>query len=208
MTNCYNPVPTRAWSRVQGICSFSAENVFSEDNQTYKGNILQYKANSATYTKKEKYARLAKGFSNQRNKFFATQSQTVSNPNIYGLLRTGYTTYTYNNETVGAPNNIAGPFATQSTNPFNCSSTDLLDGGSLIVGKYVNPCTNEIIREIPNSEIICAPASASNIPGNEVLCWNKKYKSYYPRNKRTYNNSANKFPTGYKGFVSAIHLTS
>ena len=72
----YNPTPPRVWTRVQGRCtddtSFSANVYVPLTNQTvpqgeatiqdkilYKGNILQYKKNSSSLTKKQKYAQIS-----------------------------------------------------------------------------------------------------------------------------------------------------
>ena len=73
----YNPNPTRVWSRVQNQCTYiqpgsnysqiyvplSGQTVSQaqanyEEKLYYKGNILQYKANSATLTKKQRYSQL------------------------------------------------------------------------------------------------------------------------------------------------------
>lgn len=210
----YNPIPPRVWSRVQNICTYDNTdvniNAVEQYNMKvlYKGNILQYKQNSAGFTKNQKYARIANGFSNNRNKVFATQTQTYSNPNIYSLLRSGYQTYPFPNNIPGAPNNPSGPFQPNVANPNGCSSNSVQDGGSLIAGIYANPCTNEIIKELFNSETICSPMSASDVPGSGVLCWNRSLQTYYPRYKYTNNNSGTKWPQGYKGFVSAVRGTS
>lgn len=206
----YNPVPTRVWSRVQGTCTYvdpSSELQLNESDikQFYKGNILQYKKNSASFTKNERYARIARGYSNNRNKVFATQTQTYTNPNTLVLLRAGFRTYPYPNNIPGAPNNISGPFQTNVPNPNGCPSTSVQDGGTLVAGNYVNPCTNEIVKQIPNSAVICTPMSASNVPGNGYLCWNTQIQPYFPRFRYTNNNSGTKWPQGYKGFVSAVN---
>ena len=76
----YLPDPTRVWSRVQNACTYNTNNnnynniynALSGEQTTFqqstyekqlfnKGNILQYKANSAGLTKQQKYAQLAKG---------------------------------------------------------------------------------------------------------------------------------------------------
>jgi hypothetical protein len=73
----YNPVPTRVWSRTQGICSFidpvvtyrsaftnepiSKQQYDLEMQQLYKGNVLQYRKNSMTFTKTQRYSQIAKG---------------------------------------------------------------------------------------------------------------------------------------------------
>lgn len=213
----YNPQPTRVWSRVQNSCTY--ENVSNTSNSTNyalsdyqrnmsnKGNVLQYKGNSARFTRSQLYAQLAKGTGPNRTKSFATQSQTYSNPNTTGLLRVNYTTYEYPNQIVGAPNNISGPFAYNVSNPNGCSGTSVMVGGNLICGSYANPCTNEITQSTLTSLLVCNPASASNVPGPEYLCWERGMQTWFPRNNLTMNNSGNKWPQNYKGFVSALNLT-
>jgi len=220
----YNPIPPRAWSRVQNQCTYilpdSSYNTayIPLTNQTvtlaqanyenklfYKGNVLQYKGNSSRFTKNKKYSQLAKGFGPNRTKVFATQSQTYTNPNTTGLLRVNYQTYPYPNEIVGAPNNQSGPFQYNVQSPFDCSSNSIQDGGNLVCGTYANPCSGQIIQTKDTSIIICNPASASDVPGSSVLCWNNNIQTWFPRQRYIMNNSGNKWPQGYKGFVSALY---
>ncbi len=220
----YNPVPPRVWSRVQNPCTFIVPGLPAQytvyvpltgetvtqaradygDKQIYKGNILQYKANSARLTKSQKYAQLAKCTGPNRTKVFATQSETYTNPNTTGLLRSGFQTYTYPNEIVGAPNNVSGPFQYNVSNPNNCSSNTVIDGGILVCGTYANPCSGEIYTKSDTNSTICNPSSASNVPGSSVLCWNKKVQTWFPRQRYFMNNSTDKWPVNYKGFVSAV----
>ena len=219
----YNPIPTRVWSRVQSQCTFtnpgatydqiyipltnqivSQEQADYENKQIYKGNILQYKGNSARLTKAQKYSQLAKMNGPNRTKVFATQSQTYSNPNTTGLLRVGYSTYQFPNQIPGAPNNISGPFAYGIPDPNNCSGNSIQDGGSLVCGTFANPCSGVIIKRDVNPAVTCHPASASNVPGDSLLCWNNKVKTWFPRQRYVMTNSGNKWPEGYKGFVSAL----
>lgn len=225
----YNPVPPRVWSRVQNPCTYTdGSNNFNyspvyipitnqtvslaqanyEEKQFYKGNVLQYKGNSSRLTKKQKYTQLAKGFGPNRTKVFATQTQTYTNPNTSGLLRVNYTTYPYPNQIVGAPNNPSGPFQYNVPNPFDCSSNSIQDGGNLVCGTYANPCTGQIIQTGAVSATICNPASASNVPGPSVLCWNNKIQTWFPRQNLTMSNSLNKWPQGYKGLISAVTLSA
>jgi hypothetical protein len=139
-----------------------------------------------------------------RTKVFATQTQTYSNPNTTGLLRVGYVSYPSSNNIPGAPNNTSGPFAYGIPNPFDCSNNDIIDGGALICGTYANPCTNEIVQTTSTSATICNPASASDVPGSEILCWNNNVQTWFPRQRYIMNNSTDKWPYNYKGFVSAI----
>jgi hypothetical protein len=219
----YNPIPPRVWSRVQSQCTYivpdSSYNLaylpvtgqtVSQAQADYemqlfrKGNILQYKGNSSRLTKKQKYTQLAKCLGPNRTKVFATQSQTYTNPNTTGLLRVNYDSYPYPNQIVGAPNNISGPFQYNVPNPFDCSSNTIQDGGTLVCGTYANPCTGEIIQTGSTSATICNPASASNVPGSAILCWNNNIQTWFPRQRYIMNNSGSKWPVNYKGLVSAV----
>jgi len=221
----YNPIPPRVWSRVQNQCTYivpgsTYEEAFIpltgqivsqaqadyETKQIYKGNILQYKANSARLTKSQKYSQLARCSGPNRTKVFATQSQTYTNPNTTGLLRQNFSTYPYPNQIPGAPNNISGPFAYNIPNPNDCSFNSVQDGGILVCGTYANPCTGEIYKTGSNISTICNPASASNVPGPSLLCWNNKVQTWFPRQRYFMNNSTDKWPQGYKGFVGAYEL--
>jgi hypothetical protein len=220
----YNPIPPRVWSRVQNPCTYitpglpdqynvyipltnktvSSAQAIEEDKQTYKGNILQYKGNSAMLTKSQKYSQLSRCAGPNRKKVFATQSQTYTNPNTTGLLRVGFQTYPYPNEIVGAPNNISGPFEYNVANPNDCSGNAVQDGGVLVCGTFANPCSGEIYIKPNNNSTICNPASASNVPGPRILCWNKKVQPWFPKPRYVMNNSTDKWPNNYKGFVSAV----
>lgn len=222
--NCkYNPVPPRAWSRVQNPCTYlppalpDTYSVFVPSmNQTMtlaeanvwtqqwsKGNVLQYKANSARQTKRQKYSQLAQGFGPNRTKVYATQSDTYSNPNTRHLARVGATTYPYPNIIVGAPNNPSGPFQYNVPNPDQCNSTNVVDGGTLLCGTVANPCSEEIVQPASTNPVICNPSSASDVPGFSVLCWNKRLQPWFPKPRYFMNNSTDKWPTNYKGFKSA-----
>jgi len=223
----YNPIPPRVWSRVQNPCTFivpgsdytqafiplTGQNVSQaeadyETKQIYKGNILQYKGNSARLTKSQKYSQLARCAGPNRTKVFATQSETYTNPNTTGLLRVGFQTYPFPNQIVGAPNNISGPFEYNIPNPNDCSGNSIQDGGTLVCGTYSNPCTGEIIKQGTYSATICNPASASNVPGSSILCWNTKVQTWFPRQRYFMNNSTDKWPINYKGFISAVYPES
>jgi len=217
----YNPNPPRVWSRVHNLCTYTLNSNYEsvyvplnkedvplgvadyQEKVLYKGNILQYKKNSSNLTKKQRYSQISKGYWANRTKSFATQTQTYSNPNTTGLQRVNYNTIPYPNGIVGAPNNISGPFQYNVENPNDCSSNSLQDGGSLICNKYANPCTGEIIKQ--NKIINCYPTTCSDVPGQiQDLCWYEQLQTYYPRQRYIMNNSGNKWPEGYKGFVSAV----
>jgi hypothetical protein len=224
MSYNYNPIPPRVWSRVQAQCTYivpdssynsvyipitnqtvSLAQAISLEKNLYKGNILQYKNNSSRLTKNQKYSQISKGLWCNRTKVFATQSLTYTNPNTTGLLRVNYTTYPYPNQIVGKPNNISGPFQYNVTNPAGCPTTSVQDGGNLVCGTYVNPCTGNIIQTIPQPELICNSSTASDVPGIPVnLCWSPNFQTFFPRNNLTMSNSLNKWPQGYKGLVSAV----
>ena len=219
----YNPIPPRVWSRVENPCVFlvpgstyqeayipltgqvvSQAQADYQEKLIYKGNILQYKGNSARFTKSQKYSQLARMTGPNRTKVFATQSQTYSNPNTTGLLRVGYSTYPFPNQIPGAPNNISGPFAYGIQNPNDCSGNLIQDGGTLVCGTFANQCSGEIIKSGVNPATICYPASASNVPGPSLLCWNNKVQTWFPRQRYFMNNSTNEWPNNYKGFTSAL----
>lgn len=220
----YNPIPPRVWSRVQNPCTYldssgnaniNYQKIFVpltgqtvpqgqanyEMQQFYKGNILQYKGNSARFTKAQKYSQLSRMCGPNRTKVFATQSQTYTNPNTSGLLRVGYSTYYYPNQIVGAPNNISGPFAYNVQNPNDCSGNSVQDGGTLVCGTFANPCTGVIYKTGSTTATICNSSSASDVPGSSTLCWNTNIQTFFPRQRYFMNNSTNKWPEGYKGFT-------
>ena len=214
----YKPVPPRVWTRVQKPCTkfndpqinnivyvpltnkyITKEEALYEDKLFYKGNILQYKNNSAKISKKQKYSQICKGLGPNRTKNFATQSLTYTNPNTTNLLRVNSVTIPFPNDIVGSPNNISGPFQYGNTDPNNCNTTSLQDGGTL-----QNPCTNEIIKQPSTNSTQLFPNTCSDVPGKlQLLGWNNKLQTYYPRQNLTMNTSGNKWPEGYKGFVSA-----
>jgi hypothetical protein len=133
----YNPHPTREWYRFQNAFSEDIpqpsvstllENVnYNEVPKAYKyqlatykkGNILQYKKNSADLTKNQRYAQIAKGAWTNRTKTWSSQSETISNPNSDLLKRVSYETYIYPNYGVDGTE-IIEPIL--STTPItNCS---------------------------------------------------------------------------------------
>ena len=220
----YLPIPPRVWSRVENPCTYNLlpnnvnKTYIPLTNQTvplaqanyeekllYKGNILQYKGNSAQLTKRQKYAQLAKGLGPNRTKVFATQSQTYSNPNTTGLARVNSNEFPFPNQIVGAPNNISGPYQYNVANPAGCSSNKLQDGGNLVCGTYADPCTGEIIKAGPTSAGIYTPSYCSDVPGPPIeLYWNKKVQTWFPKQRLSMNTSSSKWPNGYKDFVSAV----
>jgi hypothetical protein len=225
MSNNYLPVPERVWPRVQSSCTVSNNNnnkVFlplTKETVTqaeadyakkilYKGNILQYRANSSFLTKNQKYSQLSKCMGPNRTKVFATQSQTYSNPNTHNLLRVNYYKLPFPNDIVGKPNNISGPFQYNVKSPFDCSNNTVVDGGNLVCGTYANQCTGEIISK-SLKEQNCYSTTFSDVPGKpQLLCWFPNVHTWIPKTQLTNNTSANKWPQGYKFFVSAVKPNS
>jgi hypothetical protein len=214
MSSClgpgYDPQPPRAWSRVQNICSSSVNanssgyvsspltgelipvgKYYFEAQMLLKGNVLQYKKNSTSLTKRQRYAQIAKGQWTNRTKTWATQTETYSNPNTTSLLRVGY---------------IEAQLPTNATDPFNCQNPVYRDGGSLVCNTLANPCTNTPVARTINNR--CFPSSDSNVPGRMLLCWNPGIATWYDKKRYTMNNSGNKWPQNYKGFRSANAIKS
>jgi len=222
----YNPIPPRVWSRVQSSCTDPGvpNNNYlvyvSLTKQTVpqaianlntqilsKGNILQYKKNSATLTKQQKYAQLAKGGGPSRKKSYATQSQTYSNPNTSSLQRVNSTEIPFPNFIIGSPNNILGPYKYGLQNPNGCPATTLEEGGTLNCNTIVKPCTKQIIQQTNTQKYFSI--TDSNVPGFsnpsvvKFLYWDPRLQTWYPRQRYTMNNSGNKWPQNYKDFVRA-----
>ena len=196
----YNPIPPRVWSRVQNRCSTDTyDSTVNYANNDYdrqmllKGNILQYKKNSSSLTKKQRYTQIAKGMWTNRTKTWATQSDTYTNPNNSSLLRVNYTILDPSNNTFSSP-----------PNPFGCPTTEIQDGGNLVCNVVVDPCTQEVIKRT-KSQQLCNPTTDSDVPGQiQDLCWNDGTQTWYPRQRYTMGNSGTSWPEGYKGFVSAV----
>jgi hypothetical protein len=205
----YNPQPPRAWSRVEDICAITTDSsgtilspisgkqvplgaYYYDVQMINKGNVLQYKKNSSSLTKKQRYSQIAKGMWTNRTKTWATQSDTYTNPNMTSLRRVNFTVITL---PVGV------------LNPFGCPTNIYQNGGNLVCNQVVNPCTNQVIETtfVPN----CYPSSDSDVPGKiQPLCWNSRLQTWYPKSRRTMNNSTNKWPQNYKLFRSANAIPS
>jgi hypothetical protein len=71
------------------------------------------------------------------------------------------------------------------------------DGGKLICTRFADPCTGEILEKTRNR--LCFPTSCSDVPGKiQLLCWSGREKIYFPKVKRTYGTSGNKWPINAK----------
>ncbi len=128
--NCYLPQPSRDWSRVQGYCTYPSSNnglirvpysnnfvssgeLGKQMAMLNKGNILQYKGNSASLTKAQRYSKIAKGQWTNRNKTWGTQNDRgYTNPNATSLKRTA-----------GAFNIAIDPLTGQNLGPTNLPLT-------------------------------------------------------------------------------------
>ena len=207
-TNNYLPIPPRAWYRVINRCVYDSSGN-SQDYKTAlinKGNVLQYKKNSAQLTKQQRYSQIAKGLWTNRTKTWATQTDTYTNPNTTLLQRVGYIEYPKNDLTPGSPANISGPYIPVSylSDPLNCPNFKFKDGGSLVCSSYENPCTGQIVQKTfePNFH----PTSDSDVPGPiQQLYWNPKLQSWYPKVIRNMNTTTDKWPVNYKLFRSAVY---
>lgn len=80
----------------------------------------------------------------------------------------------------------------------------IADGGSLICSIVEDFCTGEIIKNL-GGPLQCVSTTASDVPGEpQELCWNDGLPTYYPRERRTYGTSGDKWPVNYKEFVPAV----
>jgi hypothetical protein len=78
------------------------------------------------------------------------------------------------------------------------------DGGNLICSVRENICTGETYRSI--SQQLCNPTTDSDVPGTiQDLCWNDGTPTWYPRQRLTMSNSANKWPVNAT-LVGAIQI--
>lgn len=194
----YNPVPPRAWSRVENRCAFD-ENVplFLNLNQIMKkGNILQYKKNSSNLTQKQRYSQIAKGKWTNRTTTWASQTQTTTNPNTQNLKQIDY-------DVIPIPEELQRP------NEYGCVNKFIKDGGVLLGNTYVNPCTDEVIKKTFVQQ--CYPSTCSDVPGTPVLlCWKESMQTWYPKSTigQKMTNSGDKWPVNYKLFKSANDIPS
>jgi hypothetical protein len=263
----YNPNPTREWYRftpyqetfVPDIDVLTLLDPFSNisNNLKYllpeyvKGNILQYKENSANLTQNQIYAQIARGLWTNRTKTWASQSESVTDPNSGILQRVNYETVTlprydtdgtevfkevaYSADSVAYCDPIkatnqnlsfsslpmrstlkrmesvlplnAGVSSSISMPPYvskpkNKTVKVVQNGGRLIGNVVQNPCNGEILARTFTEE--CSSSSSSDVPGRSTtLCWNSGLQTYYPKTKRTYGTSDNKWPQGEKAIFPA-----
>jgi len=242
----YLPIPPREWIRFHNICSQPyAPNITPQEayrlQMMRKGNILQYKANSAQLTKKEKYWQLV----NRKFISWANQTETMSNPNT-GLLKRINSSYIIAPQSLNiidnslinniqnidciqsAKDKIINNLPKQPTNngpiippippqPKDITGTDIVppyikpegitlyvikDGGTLLCNQIVAPCSGQLLQEFRNGD--CYPTTDSDVPGKiKLLCWSGREPTYFPKVKRTYGTTTNKWPVNAKFIRSA-----
>ena len=175
----YSPIPTREWTRFENRCIY---NVVSTDYRAAamlkKGNILQYKKNSANYTKAQIYSKIATGMWTNRTTTWAAQSETYTNPNTASLKRVNYTNI-----------NISGPIPVPTVEPLTCSvpsNNNIPSNNNPIIPSdnhpIVDPVPSPIIPElgplinpvespiIPNIQPAAIPAIIVIPDAGSLLC--------------------------------------
>ena len=71
------------------------------------------------------------------------------------------------------------------------------NGGTLICNTIENPCTGAVLQKQANK--ICYPTTCSDVPGPiKLLCWSGRLPTFFPKVKRTYGTSDNKWPVNEK----------
>ena len=80
----YNPAIKRTWSRTVNPCISSPSYV--DNSMINKQNVLNYPKNSANFTKQQIYSLMSKGGWINKNKTWATQTISYTNPNINNLV--------------------------------------------------------------------------------------------------------------------------
>lgn len=126
------PIPSQLWSR-DSIDCVDISGVGANDqpvttngynlSEKRKATIFQYKNNSANFSRKQNYSRLARGLGRQRGQTFATQSDTYTDANTLNLNISNVTTgpLICNKPTVISgttrQNNTPGPTMTISNYP-------------------------------------------------------------------------------------------
>lgn len=198
----------RYWSRVTNRCLYDNENTSEEiiiQNRIFaenyaKGNVLQYKKNSANFTKMQKYSRIAQGYTFYGpRRTYATQSDTYTNPNTQMLARVGYETIEINPFT-----NIYRGTLTGISNQCN-NGTTYKNGGTLICGSFEKPCSNQPTNIIPINRIICRPGSDSDVPGSRSFtCWNPRWPTTYTNVRRKMDNAENGIPLSTKYYLTDL----
>jgi len=190
----YNPIPTREWYRFENVCVHNNNNSFNNNNNNSftnnnnnsiiwggkiyplsnlkKGNVLQYKKNSANITKQQRYAQIVKGKWTNRTKTWGTQTVTYTNPNVGSLKRICY------NKIITNKGNEAN--ASSCINSYQ--PTDL----PLTCNKYIKPSFHSlpINKKVSNK-------SMQNMPLNKNNNINIFPKTIVTANNNNNNNNNN-----------------
>lgn len=150
---------TPEWNRFDGDCvdingaTLNGQPMTREDlSEKRKAVIFQYKNNSAGFSKKQQYSRLARGLGRPRGKTFATQGYNVTNPNVQNLPLVGKNVPT-------VVENNSGNFVTQNVfmgTSLVCAGANKISGLTTqndtpgpprTITNYPNvPLTNYIVR--------------------------------------------------------------
>ena len=213
--NKYNPVPTKEWYRYENRCTYDTtppngtivyvpllKQYVSSDVLAYelavlkKGNILQYKKNSADITKSQRYAQIAKGSWTNRNTTWATQGVSYTNPNTTSLKRINYSdvvvnpskevtstssTYTVSN----ADSILCSPKSAVSENGFvpetngsgDNSNQPVMPPKKSDVTASTNPIIPSIVTPPPVTEIRIANGGNLICNISENICTGQIYKT-------------------------------
>jgi hypothetical protein len=212
--NQYNPQPTKEWYRFENSCVYDTttangtvvyvpllKQYISSDALAYelsvlkKGNILQYKKNSANITKSQRYAQIAKGAWTNRTTTWGTQSVSYTNPNINSLKRINYlnipinpsnevtsSSTTYN--VTSADGVLCAPSTAASQNgfvPTNNSSGDS-NQPTMPPEKGVTPASNNpiipsIVSPAPITQVQIADGGNLICNISENICTGQVYKT-------------------------------
>jgi len=71
------------------------------------------------------------------------------------------------------------------------------NGGRLICNTRENPCTGQLLQKQANNT--CYPTTCSDVPGPiQLLCWSGRLPTFFPKVKRNYGTSDNKWPVNEK----------
>lgn len=215
--NKYNPHPTKEWYRYENSCVYDTttpnglvvyvpllKEYISTDALAYelavlkKGNILQYKKNSANITKSQRYAQIAKGAWTNRNTTWGTQGVSYTNPNINSLKRVNYsdivvnpsnkvtsssTTYT----TTSADGVLCSPTSSVAKNGFVPTNNNSGDSNQPTMPpkqgatpSSTNPIIPSIVSPAPVTEIRIADGGNLICSTVENICTGQVYKTVNP----------------------------
>ena len=186
----YNPIPTREWYRFENVCAHSNNsNNSNNSNQSKnnsiiwngkfyplsdlkKGNVLQYKKNSANITKQQRYAQIAKGKWTNRTTTWASQTETYTNPNVGSLKRICYSNIITNKGQLANTSSCLNSY--QPTDlPLTCDKYIKTSFHSLPINKNVS---NKITQNMP------MPFNKNN---NNI----NNYSGVLPKTINTHNNA-------------------